>query len=101
MWLFVLFDLPVLEPEERRAYARFRKDLLEQGFSMLQYSVYVRFCENEDAGEVPRRRIKACIPPDGQVRLVAITDRQFAKMDVFLGKRPCRPEDPPPLLLLM
>jgi len=101
MWLFVLFDLPVVEPEERRAYARFRKYLLEQGFSMLQFSVYARFCENEDASETYRRRIRAHMPPEGQVRMVSITDHQFAKMEVFLGKRPQQPEEPPPLLLLM
>ncbi len=86
MWLFAMFDLPVDDKEARRQYRHFRKALLAEGFTMLQYSVYARYCACEDASKVYRRRVRAKLPPEGHVRLMAITDRQFAKMEVFRGK---------------
>jgi CRISPR-associated protein Cas2 len=100
MWLIAMFDLPVETMENRRDYTRFRKALLKDGFMMLQFSVYARFIPSEEAAEAHRRTIKACIPPLGQVRLMAITDMQFAKMEVFFGKKPRSPEDIPEQILL-
>lgn len=95
VWLIAMFDLPVLTKEDRRNYADFRKMLLREGFSQLQYSVYARFLPSEDAAEGYRRRMKFGLPPEGQVRLLTITDRQFGKMEVFLGRRPKPVEEPP------
>ncbi len=100
MWLIAMFDLPVETTENRRDYTRFRKALLKDGFMMLQYSVYARFIPSEEAAEAHRRTVKACIPPRGQVRLMAITDHQFAKMEVFYGRKPRDPEDVPEQVLL-
>jgi len=86
MWLMAMFDLPVVSKTERRAYTRFRKLLLNDGFSMLQYSVYARFCVSEEASEAHRVNIKAGLPDNGQVRVVLLTDHQFGKMEVYLGK---------------
>ena len=95
-----MFDLPVETTENRRDYTRFRKALLKDGFMMLQFSVYARFIPSEEAAEAHRRTIKSCIPSLGQVRLMAITDHQFAKMEVFFGKKPRAPEDIPEQILL-
>ena len=95
MWLFALFDLPVDGPKERRAYTRFRRILLKHGFQMLQYSVYARYVLSEDASRNYRRRIRAALPEDGQVRLLSVTDRQFAKMECFVGAKRKPPEPPP------
>lgn len=100
MWLFALFDLPVDSKKHRKAYARFRKTLIEEGFNMLQFSVYARYCTGEEASEAFKRRVRAEIPPDGQVRLMSITDRQFGKMEVFSGKIAFPAEQPPEQLLL-
>jgi CRISPR-associated protein Cas2 len=100
MWLIAMFDLPVETTENRRDYTRFRKALLKDGFMMLQYSVYARFIPSEEAAEAHRRTVKSCIPALGQVRLIAITDHQFARMEVFFGKRPRDPEDIPEQILL-
>lgn len=94
MWLFALFDLPVKLKEQRRAYTRFRKLLLELGFIQLQYSVYAQYCNSEEASLAKRRRIRDRLPFEGQVRLVSITDKQFASMEVFLGKSRDEPEEP-------
>ncbi len=95
MWLFALFDLPVGTKDARKQYTRFRKSLLKQGFTMMQYSVYARFCVSEETSETHRKKIRAVLPPDGQVRLLAVTDRQFGKMEVFYGKKRKKVEDPP------
>lgn len=67
---------------------------------MLQFSVYARYCTGEEASEAFRRRVRTEIPCDGQVRLIAITDRQFGKMEVFCGKTLLAAETPPEQLLL-
>ncbi len=100
MWLFAMFDLPASDRESRREYTRFRKALLKQGFTMLQYSVYARHVPSEEADQAYRMRVQHSLPADGQVRLMSITDRQFAKMDVFLGKKRKEPEPVPMQRLL-
>lgn len=86
MWLFVLFDLPVDTKQARRAYAQFRKFLLKDGFVQVQYSVYARVCASEANVEVHTHRVEARVPDDGEVRLMCITDKQFARQRIFWGK---------------
>jgi CRISPR-associated protein Cas2 len=100
MWLFAMFDLPVTDKEARRQYAAFRKALLQQGFCMLQFSVYARHCASEESSDAIRQRIRSVLPPEGQVRVVAITDRQFGKMEVYFGKNRSPTEDPPAQFML-
>lgn len=100
MWLVAMFDLPVETKENRKDYVRFRKTLLKDGFMMLQFSVYARYIPSEEAAEAHRRTVRIAVPPLGQVRLVALTDHQFAKMEVFYGRKPREPEEPPAQILL-
>lgn len=100
MWLMAMFDLPVEEKIDRRNYARFRKALLKDGFMMLQYSVYARYLPSEEAAEAHRRTVRSAVPPLGQVRLIAVTDHQFGKMEVFYGRKPREPEQPQNQMLL-
>ena len=95
MWILALFDLPVDTRSGRRAYVRFRRELLKDGFSMLQYSVYARYCVSEDSSSTHRARIRSAIPDEGQVRILALTDCQFEKMEVFKGKTCGSPECKP------
>lgn len=87
MWLFAMFDLPVDTPENRRNYTRFRSALLRDGFLMLQFSVYARFMPSDEAAQVHLKRARQALPPGGQVRLLAVTDHQFSRMEVYQGKR--------------
>ena len=100
MWLVAFFDLPVMDKQQRRLYTRFRKVLLKGGFSQLQLSVYARYCSSEDAAEVHRKRIQMALPPEGEVRLLRVTSKQFGKMDVFFGKLRSKPEQKPDQLVL-
>ena len=99
MWLFAMFDLPVTDPEERREYTRFRTSLLQDGFTMMQYSVYARYCASEEVSQRYRKDVRANLPPGGEVRLLAVTDHQFGKMEVFHGKRSGKVESPPEQLM--
>lgn len=96
MWLMVMFDLPVVTKEDRRDYRQFRDFLISEGFSMLQYSVYARYCDSEEKTKSFRGHVQKKLPFGGQVRVVAITDHQFAKMEVFYGKKKKKPEKKPP-----
>lgn len=100
VWLFALFDLPVTTKEARKEYASFRKALLAEGFTMLQFSVYARYCESEEASDTYRRRVRVALPNAGQVRVLAVTDRQFGKMETFVGKNRGKREQPPSQLML-
>lgn len=100
MWLVAMFDLPVEDKDDRRNYTRFRKVLLKAGFMRLQYSVYARYLPSEEATESHRRTVKIALPPEGEVRLLAVTDHQFGKMEIFHGRKKRSPEPPPDQLLL-
>lgn len=95
MWLVAMFDLPVDSTKARRAYVRFRKKLLTQGFSRLQYSVYGRHCASIDSAHQICATLKAIMPAQGQIRLLMVTERQFGKMQVFEGKKRVETEQPP------
>jgi CRISPR-associated protein Cas2 len=86
MWVVAMFDLPTDTKSARRQYADFRKMLLKCGFTKMQYSVYVRHCASEENADVHVRRIEMSLPPDGEVRLLTITDKQFERMRIFWGK---------------
>lgn len=100
MWLFAMFDLPVDTKKARKQYTGFRKMLIQQGFCMLQYSVYARYCGSEESAEAYRQRVKAALPPEGDVRLLAVTERQFGKMESYIGKAVIETEKPPSQLML-
>ncbi len=100
MWLFAMFDLPVVSKEQRKRATQFRKHLLFHGFCMLQYSVYARHCPTEDSAAHYRVRVERDLPSEGQVRLLSVTDRQFGKMTVFTGHSSVAPEAAPVQLML-
>lgn len=95
MWLVAMFDLPVDSTKARRAYTRFRKKLLTEGFARLQYSVYGRHCASTDSAHRICTTVKSVIPAEGQIRLLMVTERQFGKMQVFEGKKRVETEQPP------
>lgn len=87
MWVIAMFDLPTNTPAERKAYTRFRKTLLDDGFTMMQYSVYSRHCASIDNAEIHLKRMGTQVPSEGEVRFMTITDNQFGRIRVFVGKK--------------
>ena len=85
MYVFVLFDLPVTTKKDRREATRFRKFLVNDGFDMMQLSVYTRVCRGQDAVDKHLGRIEKNLPPKGSVRALPVTERQFARMKLLVG----------------
>jgi len=95
MWLFVFFDLPTTTDTEKKKHAKFRKDLLKDGFSMLQLSVYIRHCASKESAQVHTKRVEKMLPSKGQVSILEITDKQYGNMKNFWGKSTTPTEKPP------
>ena len=85
MWVMVFFDLPTETKKERKVAAKFRKTLLNDGFSMFQFSIYLRFCASRENADVHMKRVKRILPEKGKVGILHITDKQFGMMEIFHG----------------
>ncbi len=86
MRLLVFFDLPVTTKKKRLAYTQLRRFLLNDGYNMLQWSVYGRILNGSDAEEKHVKRLKAHLPPEGSIRSMTITEKQYAGMTLLVGK---------------
>ncbi|MDL2313011.1 CRISPR-associated endonuclease Cas2 [Bacteroidales bacterium OttesenSCG-928-B11] len=87
MWVLVFFDLPTETKKERKAYTDFRKKLVKDGFSMFQFSIYLRHCSSSENMEVHIKRVKRALPEKGSVGILTITDKQFGSMELFYGPK--------------
>lgn len=85
MWIFVSFDLPTDDKEKRRRYTRFRNFLLEDGFIMLQFSLYVRHTNSYEHAEKHKKRVRKNLPQTGKIMMYAVTDKQYGMMENFYG----------------
>ena len=94
-WVLVFFDLPVGTPEERRDASNFRKDLLKDGYIMVQFSVYARPCGSADRVETQVRRLKSKIPAKGEVRGLLISDAQWGRMIIMRSQQKADAEKMP------
>ena len=95
MWVMVFFDLPTETKAERKAYADFRKKMLQDGFAMFQFSIYLRHCSSMENATVHVKRVKKSLPPKGHVGIITITDKQFGMMEIFQGKKITPPANVP------
>lgn len=82
-----MFDLPMEKRSEQREYREFRQFLISNGFLMLQYSVYTRICTNQSMADNYIRKIEGIVPSDGSIRGLIVTEKQYEKMKIFLGKK--------------
>lgn len=83
LWVFVFYDLPTDTKKDRKNFARFRKDLQKDGFTILQYSIYTRHCNSRENADVHIKRVKSFLPPKGEVIIFTLTDKQFGMMEFF------------------
>lgn len=86
MRMLVFFDLPVKTKTERRVATQFRNFLLKDGYYMIQYSIYARICNGNDDVQKHKQRMISQTPENGSVRLLTITERQYEKIDILVGK---------------
>lgn len=86
MWVLVFFDLPTETKKDRKNASNFRKRIIDDGFTMFQFSIYMRHCASRENAEVHIKRVKSLLPPKGHVGILAITDKQFGNIELFFGK---------------
>lgn len=94
MWILVFFDLPTDTKKDTKNYNIFRKKLIQDGFTMFQFSIYLRHCASRENAEVHIKRVKSFLPPTGQVGILCVTDKQFGKMELFIGKKETEVQTP-------
>lgn len=87
MWMMVMFDLPVTTKAERKAATQFRNGLLDLGFQMSQFSVYLRFCTSQAQVDTLCRAVECALPVGGQVNILQFTDKQYERAIIYRGRR--------------
>lgn len=85
--MILMFDMPTETVEERKAYRKFRKFLLSEGFIMHQFSVYSKLLLNNSANKAMVDRLQANNPKKGSITLLTVTEKQFARMIYLNGER--------------
>ena len=85
MWIFAVFDLPTQTKEQRHAYTQFRQTLLKNGFSQLQYSVYIRNMPTFHKAEALVEQLGRETPAEGVCAFLFFTDKQYALTRNFVG----------------
>lgn len=99
MWIVTLFDLPVLTKPQRKAATKYRKNLLDEGFQMVQLSVYFKHCRDREQANAIAHRVSTRVPPGGKVDIMMITDKQYSSILSIQQGRRFERENPPQLAL--
>lgn len=94
MWVLVFFDLPTETKNQRREAQKFRKELVSDGFTMFQFSIYLRHCASVENAEVHIRRVKNKMPEYGKVGIMCITDKQFSGMEIYECQHEIKKQQP-------
>ncbi|AMS26834.1 CRISPR-associated protein Cas2 [Bacteroidetes bacterium UKL13-3] len=94
MWVLVFFDLPTESATERKIAAKFRKEIMRDGFTMFQFSIYLRHCPSRENADVHIKRVKNLLPEKGHIGIMCVTDKQFGMMELFYGKKQAAKEEP-------
>lgn len=87
MRLMIMFDLPVETAKQRKQYRQFRKSLINEGFLIIQYSVYVRVCVTKKSATLMENRIKTFLPENGTIQALTLTEKQYNDMHFLVGDR--------------
>lgn len=85
MRVIVMFDLPTVSYEDRKEYVKFRKFLVNEGFIMMQESIYTKLALNGSVATLVRKKVRKNVPKDGLVQMLTITEKQFASMEYLIG----------------
>ncbi|MES2446258.1 MAG: CRISPR-associated endonuclease Cas2 [Bacteroidota bacterium] len=100
LWVLVFFDLPTETKKERSVAAKFRKEIMRDGFAMFQFSIYLRHCSSRENADVHIKRVKNLLPEKGHIGIMTVTDKQFGMMELFYGKKETALPDTPQQLEL-
>jgi CRISPR-associated protein Cas2 len=94
MWVMVFFDLPTETKKDRKIYIDFRKKMMKDGFTMFQFSIYLRHCPSRENADVHIKRVKSALPERGHIGILTVTDKQFGMMELFQGKKETEVDTP-------
>jgi len=83
LYIILMFDLPTTSKKDLKKYTKFRKLLLNDGFSMIQYSIYIRICKSNYSANAHIKYIKKIIPIKGEVRILKLTDKVYNSMEIL------------------
>jgi len=83
LYILVMFDLPTNSKKDIKKYTKFRKQMLDDGFTMIQYSVYIRVCKSSYSANAHIKYIKKIIPLKGEVRILKLTDKVYNSMEIL------------------
>jgi CRISPR-associated protein Cas2 len=100
MWMMVMYDLPVVEEEDRKIAAKFRKNMEKEGFSMVQFSVYAKFCGTRERAEAQQKILQAILPEKGKVSIITFTDKQFGDIVHLTNRKRIKTKENPDQLVL-
>jgi len=100
MWMMVMYDLPVVEEKERKIAAKFRKYMEKEGFSMVQFSVYAKFCGTRDQADTLKDRVEENLPEKGKVSILMFTDKQFGDIVHLTNRKRTKSKENPDQLVL-
>ena len=92
MWVMVFFDLPTKTKTDRKNYTNFRKKIMKDGFTQMQYSIYLRHCASKENANIHLKRVKSALPPYGTISILKVTDKQFEQIETFKNRKS---KDPP------
>lgn len=85
MRVLLMFDMPTKTKKEQKHATKFRNNLIKLGYFMMQFSVYMRICKGLSSAKVSINAVKMILPPQGNVRVLIITEKQFDAMEILLG----------------
>ena len=95
----VFFDLPVVEDEDRKEASKFRSNLMDMGFCMAQFSVYMKSISGKEAETRIQKQIKSFLPKKGKVYVLTITDKQYESIKTYHGRNSGGLKNPEQLVL--
>lgn len=87
MWIMVMYDLPTFTKKDRKIASDFRKKIIQDGFTMFQFSSYIRHCASMENAQVHIKRVKQIVPEKGTIGIISFTDKQFENMEIFYGAK--------------
>lgn len=87
MRLFIMFDLPTVTKKDIQHYNKFHRILLNQGFYMVQFSIYAKLCAHHDEVIKTSDIIAHHLPPVGNIRCLTVTEKQYSMMKLLVGNQ--------------
>ena len=87
MRVLIFVDLPMETAKERKIYSKFRKFLINEGFIMMQKSVYTKLALNNSIVNSIKEKIYKNKPEKGIVQLLTITEKQFSSIEYIIGNK--------------